>query len=501
MSLTPTPIAAAATTAVSSGTSQALTTSVTIPAGATIFLVLCCRGGAGVALSTAGGGLTWVTDRTSVRSASNQATSIIRAEAPQGLASGTTITVTLDIAATRRGLFGWYVTGLDGAGPVDQAADNPVASGHPSVTSPATTRNRELVMVASTHAAASGADTATDGGYGLTQLWDQVVGSSVFSECWAAYKTVTTVGAQTGGFTAADTTGASTPLVVTYKSLEPAPLADLDALRAAILSPRARRHILRSFPAIGNDGIFVSGWTASGTQDGTTGAAPTTQAAPTRSTVGAWLPELTDVGSLWLAEAMMTATMTAGNISRGELLLYDRLSHQGGLSGTVTTAQTTNLDTAALTRYINGVGVFIMLEVYSAVGTTATTVVVSYTNTAGVSGRTTKAVVFGGSGNRETGFCTGPLPLQAGDVGVLSVQSVTVTASTLTAGAFGVTLGYPLAWLSAGVDIGQGGQWDGLAGGGLAAIREGACLNGILWQKGTIGAAPLLQLGLSVARS
>jgi hypothetical protein len=116
------------------------------------------------------------------------------------------------------------------------------------------------------------------------------------------------------------------------------------------------------------------------------------------------------------------------------------------LSGTVTTAQTTNLPTAALTRYTSGVGVMASLEITTAVGTTATTATVSYTNSAGVAGRTSPAVTFGGTNDRQASQVQ-LVPLQAGDVGVRSVESVTLAASTGTAGAFGVTLFRPLAAL------------------------------------------------------
>lgn len=126
-----------------------------------------------------------------------------------------------------------------------------------------------------------------------------------------------------------------------------------------------------------------------------------------------------------------------------EMMYYviDRLSHMGGLSGIVTTAQTVN--TAALTRHTSGVGVYAALEIYTAVGATQTTVTMTYTNSGGVGSRVSPAMLFG-TGSYGTG--TGStnrfiiLPLQDGDKGVQSVQSVTVAATTGTIGNFGVTL-------------------------------------------------------------
>jgi hypothetical protein len=127
-------------------------------------------------------------------------------------------------------------------------------------------------------------------------------------------------------------------------------------------------------------------------------------------------------------------------------MLYDRLSHQSGLDGTVTTPQTTNLPTAALTRYTSGDGVVIMVSIYLGVGATPTTITASYTNQAGTSGRTTEAGVLGGPSFAGPGATI--LGLQAGDTGVRSVESVTLAGSTGSAGNFGVTLMKPLILLT-----------------------------------------------------
>ena len=85
------------------------------------------------------------------------------------------------------------------------------------------------------------------------------------------------------------------------------------------------------------------------------------------------------------------------------------------------------------------------------------TVTASYTNQAGTSGRTTTSVNFWSGG---LGQATVPptanqvqfLPLQSGDYGVRAVASVTLSASTLTAGNFGVFLFKPLATTTRGIN-------------------------------------------------
>jgi hypothetical protein len=172
--------------------------------------------------------------------------------------------------------------------------------------------------------------------------------------------------------------------------------------------------------------------------NGANGAAPGAVEIPTRATIGSQ-PFVNPTGGRqqWLLgiEAALSQLCT--------LTMYDRLLHQGNLSGTVATAQTVG---GTMTRYTGAesVGNQIWVEIYTALGSTATTITASYTNQAGTAGRTTRAVAIGGTGNNEAQRMI-PLMLQDGDTGVQSVQTVTLAASTLTAGAFGVTIVRPLA--------------------------------------------------------
>jgi len=213
------------------------------------------------------------------------------------------------------------------------------------------------------------------------------------------------------------------------------------------------------------------------------GSAPTTATALSDSTNGAvtferlGLPAAT-TKTRRLAQVQTRTSLNVTSIALATLVI-DRLSHQGGLSGTTTGAQTTNLPTAALTRYTSGEGVFAALEIYGTVGTTATTATVSYTNQAGTAGQISPAFVFGGSGNRSAGTML-IVPLADGDTGVRSVESVTLAASTTTAGNFGVTLFKILDWVpggNAGFDNTTGPVDAFLGGGGLCpVVEDNACL-------------------------
>lgn len=219
----------------------------------------------------------------------------------------------------------------------------------------------------------------------------------------------------------------------------------------------------------GQTGRLASLWTIIGRS---AGAAPTTAAVPSRTIAGA-LGQSNANGDLYYAGGRMpnAAVPTQG----GAYILFDRLSHQGGLSGTAAGAQTTNLPTAALTRYTDGVGVMAFVEIYTTIGTTATTFTVSYTNQAGTGGRTSTAVSIGATFFREAGLLI-PIAIDPADTGVRSVESLTLAGTTGTVGNFGITLARPLAILPTG--LGGTDDIDMIVGGARMTekIQDDACL-------------------------
>lgn len=202
-------------------------------------------------------------------------------------------------------------------------------------------------------------------------------------------------------------------------------ISSLSALRSAI--QQAVSLSAADAPPTVTAGRLASNWN---------GAAPATTEALTRDSTGALTPP------------RAATRLLAVDIARetGALMLADRLVHSAGLSGTSTSRQTTGLPTAALPRHTSGDGVFAYLTAWSAIGSTATTATVEYTNEDGDAKTTT--VVIGGSGEREAGALL-PIPLAAGDRGVRSVEAVTLAATTGTAGNFGIVLAKPVAIIPA----------------------------------------------------
>ncbi len=200
------------------------------------------------------------------------------------------------------------------------------------------------------------------------------------------------------------------------------------------------------------------------------GANPTVPVAPTAATLGALGGSPSGVAT-WLKTFISTSTPGS------TFMVFDRLSHQGGLSAIVTGVVTTNLPTAALTRFTSGVGVLMGISIYGTIGTTATTISVSYTNSAGVAGRTSPLLTIGGTNDRNAATFL-PLPFQVGDVGVRSIESVTLTGTTGTAGAYGVTLLKPLGVVPTS-DLARGRRFDNLRdmGAWFENVPADACLS------------------------
>lgn len=213
-------------------------------------------------------------------------------------------------------------------------------------------------------------------------------------------------------------------------------------------------------------GRMASLWRYDGNPSG--GATPTTVVAPTNATQGA-LPFTSAGGS---RESWMTQAFAMSN-AFGTFILYDRLLQIGGLSGTVTTAQTVG---GTLTRNTTGGGNFVFLEIDTLVGTTAANVTMTYTDQSGNTGNVSTATQVGGTGFREATRAI-MIPLAAGDTGVRGVDSITLSVSTTTAGNIGVVIGRPLAYVTVG-QTGAAGWRDFVTGlPSIPRIEANSCLS------------------------
>lgn len=161
--------------------------------------------------------------------------------------------------------------------------------------------------------------------------------------------------------------------------------------------------------------------------------APGAAAAPTPGLSGAALTSYSGqipVPAPVSGQNIHLARMSGQATIAGSLVLCDRLWHNSGLSLTSTTAQTIN-SLAWPARDANGATdgeqVLIGLEVTTATGSGTPTFTMSYTNSQGAAGRTATGVLNGVASSPIGAFY--PMGLAAGDTGVRSVQSFTLSAS------------------------------------------------------------------------
>lgn len=197
-------------------------------------------------------------------------------------------------------------------------------------------------------------------------------------------------------------------------------------------------------------------------------------AIPAAASAGGAIPVAGNAGFPNVANAGSGLTNYASKLALvsaqpGTFILFDRLYGVSGFSGIVTTAQAIT-SPPTLTRA--GTGVEIWLESYTAIGATAANVTVQYTDPINGAGRNTVSEAITAS------FPAGamqPLRLQAGDTGVSSIQGVTLSGTTGTAGNFGIVLMRRLAMVS--VSAGNVGTVADFAQLGLPALPASVALN------------------------
>ena len=218
-------------------------------------------------------------------------------------------------------------------------------------------------------------------------------------------------------------------------------ITNRDQLIDALANNSSRIVIDKASIANAAVGQYHSLWRATG-QPGQ-GAIPTAAANCGQSTVGGMqFSQQTAPAKSYLAYLEATSSVSASTME-----VHDRLMHMGGLNGTLTTAQTVGLD-------FNGVIADNMaerigdadysdiqwwLEWYTDTGATVTTATVAVTYNDGTTGNLTGVSL---AATRRASFMqplNGLIPAAAAGKFIRAVNTVTLSASTGTAGNFGVT--------------------------------------------------------------
>lgn len=179
------------------------------------------------------------------------------------------------------------------------------------------------------------------------------------------------------------------------------------------------------------------------------------------------------------------------------MMLLDYLLYYPFIDEGTTDAQTLT-NAVTIPRYTDGAGVQIM-AVSVAGRTGGQSFFVTYTNSSGVAGRTSQTVLqnsvsVNGSivtSDRAVAGAAGPfIPLQTGDTGVRSIESVTMLGADV--GLFTLALVKPLAQMSIrGIDAPVEMDFFKDCGGQCPVVKDDAYLNFICNPSGSLSGAPI----------
>ena len=170
------------------------------------------------------------------------------------------------------------------------------------------------------------------------------------------------------------------------------------------------------------------------------------------------------------------ASVDGKGSAAGLFLICDRLWHNGGLTITSTSPQSITSPTWPARDEdgaTDGKGVLLALEVSATTGSGSPTITVGYTNSEGVGGRT--ATNIGSTSPNIAIGCVYPIGLQAGDRGVRSVQSLTLSA-TWTSGTINLVAYRPIAMVYARTSLTVGRSLADVLSIGMPRIYDGSCL-------------------------
>ena len=249
-----------------------------------------------------------------------------------------------------------------------------------------------------------------------------------------------------------------------------------DALISAMGNNSSRFILDKASIAPQTAGSYVSLWRATG-QPGQ-GAIPAAAAVCTNALVGAMNFAQQSAPATSYGAYMEVAT---GNAEM-TVEIHDRIAHMGGLSGTLTTAQTVGIDLSSLLSTSNVAArigddnysdVQWWLEWYTTTGSTAVvaTVVAVYDD------GTTANIAVALAATRPAGFMqslNGLIPAAQAGKYIRGITSVTLSATTGTVGNFGITATRPRMTLGAPIaNMKFIADWAQL---GLPEIKNSACL-------------------------
>lgn len=207
-------------------------------------------------------------------------------------------------------------------------------------------------------------------------------------------------------------------------------ISTFDQLVAAMTAGQ-KKDIYKASATAEGAGTWHSLWLAAGQPVAGVAQGSLAGAVPTKDTTGAIKFTNPASGNSHILHAIMSGS------TLGKVIVYDRLWHNSGMSGTVVTDTSLGASATVNRPDGGGAGVEMWGEIYTAIGATAATLTVHYIDQ---DGNTDQVATYAHPANAETVGQMFPLMLASGDTGVRRPDSYFWSVTTGTAGSFGLTL-------------------------------------------------------------
>lgn len=244
----------------------------------------------------------------------------------------------------------------------------------------------------------------------------------------------------------------------------------IDTLDKVVAGLSARQMLTIYKASIATQGAngYTSLWCATGSPG--QGAIPGAAATCNKSLLGGWNFNNPVSGNSYLAGLSI-----CGSISH-QLIIYDRLQHMGGLSGTNTGAQTVGISIPASRNAVyTDTDLEWFCEIYTDIGTSAVTATVTYVDEADE----TQTFTFSLGGASPLNQNSRLFPLNSGTSKLGATKKIKSIASvqhatTGTAGSYGFTVAKRLASVQMGqINVGMTYDFAGLK---LPRVPDDACI-------------------------
>lgn len=190
----------------------------------------------------------------------------------------------------------------------------------------------------------------------------------------------------------------------------------------------------KTAPAAQVAGAFHTSWAytgipAAGSWAGAGGSTTATLVTCDSTTAGA-IPLVSPTTASGENPYVITASVMPTTSVAGTLILVDRIADTGALTTTAGGTCTLTMPGGGWARSTSGVGVMASVESLTGTPTAGTVVTMTYTNTASVGSRVSGSATSVAGTHRVVGTSGPFINLQSGDLGIKSIESLSITTAT-----------------------------------------------------------------------